>query len=147
MTDKVTTTVSLTSKEGHTFSLIRKSDERVWGYFRLAGLNQFKVGERLLLRVDKTDPVEYDETAEKFFKDLGMNIKMWEWNPNLIGFVVWHGKPDEGCGLIKRLYEGKIMVIRYHPNQSTFVDVSFPLNQGKDTLNSSLGLSIKDCKQ
>lgn len=147
MTDQATTTVSLTSKEGHTFTIIRKSDARVWGYLRLAGLNQFRVGERLLLRVDKTEPVEYSESDEKFYKDLGMNIKMWEWNPSLIGFVVWHGKADEGCGLVKRLYEGRSMVIRYHPNESTFVDVNFALNQGQRLLLSSLGLNINDCKE
>ena len=148
MTDKVSHTVFVVSNDGSRFTLIRKSDNSVWGYIELVGMNQFMVNERLLLRVDTNPPKEQNNDFNKMMASLGLSDsapKMWEWNPNLIGFRIWHGKIDEGCGYIQELFEGKKLVIRYHPNQSTTKDVYFDISKNKAAIPTALGIDMDQC--
>jgi hypothetical protein len=145
MTDAVRKEAFVTNTEGDKFTIIRRNDGSVWGYFQLAGLNQFSVGERLMLRVDKNKPVEFNEDFEKLTRQLGRPIEAWEWNPGLIGFRLWHGKSDEGCGLVHQLYNGSQLIIRYHPNSSTERDVVFPLGGNHDAIAKAIDLQMSDC--
>jgi len=147
MTDEVSRTVFVDSNDGSRFTLIRKSDNSVWGYLKLSGMNQFMINERLLLRVDKSEPVKFNEDFEKLTVELGMKVESWEWNPNLIGFRLWHGKLDEGCGLVQKLYDGEKMVIRYHPNQSTIKDVHFDISKNKSVITDSLEINMDNCRK
>lgn len=145
MTDQVSREAFVTSPGGDKFTIIRRSDGSVWGYIKLAGINQFSVNDRLMLRVDKNRPVEFNEDFEKLTKKLGRPIEAWEWNPSLIGFLMWHGKIDEGCGLVKQLFEGATMVVRYHPNQSTIRDITFPLTGNKKAISDAVGVDVSTC--
>ncbi len=141
MTDKVTKDAYVVSSGGDRFTLLRKSDGRVWGYLQLAGMNQFKVNDALMLRVDKNKPVPISDPG---LENLG--IHAYEWNPSLLGFLLWHGKVNEGCGYIRDLLSGKRLVIRYHPNQSTYRDVTFHIAKNKAAIRQGIGLSSNDCK-
>lgn len=145
MTDEVSRTVFVVSNDGSRFTLIRKSDNSVWGYLKLSGMNQFMINERLMLRIDKNEPVKFNEDLEKLTAEIGMKEEMWEWNPSLIGFRLWHGNLDEGCGLIQKLYDGEKMVIRYHPNQSTVRTISFTLTGNKKAISDALGFDVSTC--
>lgn len=145
MTDQVTREAFITSPMGDKFTVIRRRDGSVWGYIQLAGANQFSVSDRLMLRVDKNKPFEFNEDFEKLSKKLGMPIKAWEWNPTLIGFRIWHGKVDDGCGLVKQLFEGTTMVVRYQPNQSTVRDLTFPLGGNQNAISDALGVDVSTC--
>ncbi len=141
MTDKITKTAYVLSKDGNRFTLIRKSDQKVWGYLKLKGMNQFKINESLLLRVDKNKPRSISDKMQKKF-----GISSYEWNPSLMGFLVWHGKSDEGCGFIGQLLNGKKLIIRYHPNKSTYKDIIFNISKNKAAIKGSLGLENSQCK-
>lgn len=145
MTDQVTKEAMVTAPGGEKFSVLRRSDGRVWGYFQLAGLDQFSVGERLMLRIDKNEPQEFNEDLHNVMKSLGSPEGAWEWNPNLIGFLIWHGEAKSGCGMLRTLYEGHQVIIRYHPNQSTVRDVVFPLTGNKKALSEAMDVDLSKC--
>lgn len=141
MTDQVSKTAYVLSDNGSRFTLIRKSSSAVWGYLKLSGMNQFKANDVLMLRVDKNEPRDYDDKAQKLF-----GIPSYEWNPSLLGFLIWHGKADEGCGLVGQLLQGQKMVIRYHPNKSTYKDIVFDISKNKAAVREGLGLESDQCK-
>lgn len=145
MTDATTSEAFINSSAGDKLSVIRRSDGSVWGYVQLSGLNQFGINDSLLVRVDKNPVAEFNDRFEKLSNSLGKPIKTWEWNPNLIGFRMWHGKADEGCGIIKQLYEGKVVVVRYHPNQSTTRDITFEISGGQKALSDALSVDLSSC--
>lgn len=145
ITDEPRKQVAVTSADGHTFTLIRKSDNRVWAYVKLASPNQFMVGERLILRIDQDKPINFNEDLHNLMQRTGKPIKAWEWNPSLIGFLLWHGVAEKGCGLVKRLMESSKMVIRYHPNQSTERDIIFNTGQDRHLIGQSLNIDPSVC--
>ncbi len=147
MTDEETTETFVESTTGDKFSLLRRSDESVWGYLQLASPNQFSVGEQLMARIDKNEPREFNDKLEKLTADLGMKVESWEWNPSLIGFRLWHGKKDEGCGYVRQLYDGKRLVIRYHPNQSTTRDIVFELDGNQKAISKAVGFDVSHCPE
>ncbi len=147
MTDKISRTVFVKSNDGSRFTLARKSNKKVWGYLELNGMNQFMINERLMLRVDKNDPRKFNEDMEKMNREFGLDWESWEWNPSLIGFLVWHGLPNEGCGLVQQLYDGTKMVIRYHPNQSTIKDIHFDISKNKLAIPVALGFEMDNCSK
>ena len=146
MTDETRKQASITNQDGDRFTVIRRSDNSVWGYIQLADGKMFNVGERLMLRVDKNKAVSFNEDFEKLTKKLGKPMEAWEWNPNLIGFRMWHGDPAEGCGLIKQLYDGSQLIIRYHPNDSTERDVTFDLSGNSQAITQALDFQISSCQ-
>lgn len=105
------------------------------------------VGENLMVRIDKNEPVEYNDKLQKLSARLGMPTLTWEWNPSLIGFRIWHGSPEEGCGQVTKLIEGSTMIIRYHPNHSTTRDLHFDISKGKPLLAKALHLDVSECKR
>lgn len=145
MTDATSTEAFVTNADGDKFTMLRRSDGTVWGYIELSGIKQFSVNERLMVRVDKNDPVEFNEDFEKLSRELKMPMDTWEWNPNLIGFRMWHGKFNEGCGMVQRLFKGQQLIIRYHPNPSTISDVVFPLYGNQKTISDAVGFDVATC--
>lgn len=145
MTDKVTRRIVATASDGSTLTLLRKSDKSVWGYIKLTGTNQFMVNERLMMRIDKDKPLEYNEDFQKMTAKVGKPLQLWEWNPSLIGFRIWHGVPAQGCGVVKRLMESSSVLVRYHPNQSLTRDIEFSTESNRNLIGVALGLDIIQC--
>jgi len=143
MSDETSSTIYVKAHNGEKFTLIRKTDNSVWGYFNLTGMKQFKINDQLLLRVDKNKPREINDKLQKAFK-----VHTYEWNPNLMGFLLWHGsaKEDNSCGFIGELINGKKLVIRYHPNKSTKRDVVFDISKNKNSIKKSLSLPKSACR-
>lgn len=148
MTDQTSSQAEVRSADGDTFTVLRRSDGSVWGYVRLAGTNQFGINENLMIRVDKNKPIEFNDKLATLSRQLGISnpIQMWEWNPSLIGFRMWHGNPAEGCGIIQQLYNGHQIIVRYHPSQSTYRDITFTLSGNAKAITDALGFNINDCK-
>lgn len=145
MTDKTTSQAVVTAQDGETFTILRRSDGSVWGYLQLSGMNQFGINESLLFRVDKDTPIEFNDKLQKLTQKLGHPIATWEWNPSLIGFRIWAGKVEEGCGIVQKIFKGSQIVVRYHPNQSTFRDVTFVLTGNQKAISDALGFDINTC--
>lgn len=146
MTDEVVKQAEVKSAEGDVFTVLRRSDGSAWGYVRLAGHKQFGVKESIMIRVDKNKPFEFNDEFEKLTKRLGKPIKAWEWSPTLVGFRIWHGIPAEGCGIVEQLFKGEQMIVRYHPTESTYREITFALTGNADAITDALGFSISDCK-
>ncbi|MGV8803489.1 MAG: hypothetical protein ACWA6Y_00835 [Polaromonas sp.] len=145
ITDKNTKEAFITNKDNNILTIIRRNDNSVWGYIQLAGFEQFGVSDKLIFRVDKNEPVEFNDKLEKISEKYGEKIQSWEWNPNLIGFRMWHGSVEEGCGYIQQLYHGKELVVRYHPNKSTQKDIFFSIEKNHDAILNSIDLEIYLC--
>ena len=145
MTDQVVSQAIVTAQTGETFTVMRRSDGSVWGFVQLSGSSQFGINDSLMIRVDKNTPVEFNEKFEKLTAQLGKPIESWDWNPTLIGFRMWHGKVDEGCGMVQQLYYGHQLIIRYNPNQSTFHDITFQLTGNPEAIADALGIDIAMC--
>ncbi len=145
MTDTVASQAVVDAPSGEKFTVMRRSDGSVWGYVQLSGVNQFGINDNLMVRVDKNKPFEFNDKLEKLTRQLGKPIESWEWNPSLIGFRMWHGKVDEGCGIVQQLFHGQQIVVRYHPNQSTFRDITFPLTGNQKAISDALGFDINTC--
>ncbi|WP_447586136.1 hypothetical protein [Pseudoxanthomonas mexicana] len=145
MTDATTREAVLTLPTGESFAVMRRSDNSVWGYYRPATGQLFAAGDHLLVRVDKSKPVEFSDKFEQLSQRLGKKVEMWDWNPTLIATRIWHGNPSEGCGLIQQLINGQQMVIRNHPNESTYRDVTFPLSGDKKALVEALDFDVANC--
>jgi hypothetical protein len=147
MTDQVSSQAFVTSLDGDKFTALRRNDGSVWGYVQLSGMRQFSINENLMVRIDKHNPREFNDKLEKLVMKLGSPMKFWEWNPSLIGFRMWHGTVNAGCGIVRELFEGQQMIVRYHPNQSTMIDITFPLTGNQKALSDALGFDISTCPQ
>jgi hypothetical protein len=147
ITDKESIEAFVMSSTGDRFTILRRTDGKFWGYFQLAPPHQFRVGERLIARIDKNAPREFNEDLQKLTKRLGDPANSWEWNPSLVGFLLWHGDQAEGCGWLTQLYNGKKLVIRYHPNQSTFRDVVFKLSGNQKAISKAAGFNLSKCQE
>lgn len=145
MTDKSEKEAFITSDEGHRLTILRRGDNTVWMYLKLSGMNQFGIQDKLILRVDKNDPVDFGDSLDKISAKLSMPIKTWEWNPDLIGFRAWHGESRDGCGYIKQLINGSRLVIRYHPNESTYKDIFFNIGNNPKAISEALNLDASTC--
>jgi hypothetical protein len=145
ITDKTTKEAYIIDSPGNKLTILRRSDGSVWAYIQLSGINQFGINEELIFRVDKNEPMEFNDNLEKLSEKYGKKIQSWEWNPNLIGFRMWHGKADEGCGYIQQLYFGKELIVRYHPNPSTQKDIVFAIDKNQDAIIQALDLQISLC--
>ena len=145
MSDKASRQVLVTAPDGSTFTLLRKTDGSVWGYLKITGSNQFMVNERLMMRIDKDKPIEFNEDLDQLMAKLGNPLSSWEWNPSLIGFRMWHGNSSKGCGLIKRLMESSTLVVRYHPNKSLIRDIQFNTEANRDLIGKALDLDVVQC--
>ncbi|MDP1528250.1 hypothetical protein [Rhodoferax sp.] len=145
MTDKVTRQAVVAATDGSTLTLLRRSDDSVWGYVKLSGMNQFMVNERLMMRIDKDKPVEFNDDLQRLMTKLRKPMPSWEWNPSLVGFHIWHGNPAQGCGMIKRLIESSTVLVRYHPNQSVTRDILFNTDSNRHLIGEALGLEVAQC--
>lgn len=147
MTDAITIEAFVESQEGHRFTLLRRSDNSLWGFVRLAGLEQFSINERLMMRVDKNEPFEFNDDFEKLMERLGQPKNAWEWNPSLIGFLMPLVEKKLGCEIIKQLLHGSSMILRFHPNQSTIRDITFPINGNQKAVSDAFGFNVETCPE
>ena len=147
MTDAIRKEVYISNGDGDRFTLIRKSDGAVWGYVKLSGGKQFNIGERLMVRIDKNKPMEFNGDLDKI---MGGQINTWEWNPSLVGFQLWAGESG-GCETLKQIYSGSQITVRYHPNDSTSRDVLFVVDGGYEEISSALDIQpdmkFSQCEQ
>lgn len=141
MTDVTRIHAVVAAKTGDTFTILQRDDKSIWAYFELSGTNQFSVNDRLTLRVDKNEPISYNQDFQELSRELGQPVTNWEWNPNLISFELGSGKSDGDCHkIVTQIYSGEKLIIRYHPNQSTTRDVSFSITGGKEAISKAIDI-------
>ena len=94
------------------------------------------------MQVDRNESREADDHLQKNF-----NIPSYEWGKTTIGFLLWHGHLDEGCGFIYQLLNGKKMAIRYHNNHHFQKEIVFDISKNKEAILEALCLKSEQCKE
>lgn len=113
----------------------------VWMFITKQGIETFQPNGLIELRVDKKDTrIKDPQQSKELSKFLGGEIFKWE--PKTVGFLVWHGKEDEGCGFIGELLEGDFLRFRYQISSMEREAHKIDLEGAKKALINGLNLTI-----
>src|SRR3989338_9937587 len=87
----------------------------VWMFVSRKKIGTFEPNKLIELRVDKNKTFEFNPPAmNKILAASG--LKAYQWEPATIGFLIWHGLEDRGCGYIDQLISGEKLSVRYWTN-------------------------------
>ena len=128
------------SDDEHRIQLSHEGDS-VWMFITRKKIGTFEPSGIIELRVDDNksrtiDPVKSKQLAELLGKTT------FEWEPDTVGFLIWHGKEDEGCGYVGELLEGKELKGRYQINSMERDTFKISLEGAKESIIGGLGLTI-----
>ena len=101
------------------------------GTFDPKGIIEVRVDDN---KTNTTDPVK----SKRMAKLLGK--KIYQWEPSTVGFLLWHGKEDEGCGYINQLLNGSILKGRYQINSMERDTFKISLDGAREAIIKGLGL-------
>lgn len=123
----------------HRIQLSHEGDA-VWMFITRKKIGTFEPSGLIEMRVDTNvtrviDPVESKRLAEL----LGRTTFQWE--PATVGFLLWHGSEEEGCGYIGELLHGRELKIRYQINSLERDTFSASLLGAKQAITDGLGLT------
>lgn len=82
------------------------------------------------------NPVKRKQLAEI------LDRSTFQWEPATVGFLIWHGKEDEGCCYVGELLEGKELKGRYQINSLERDTFKVSLESAKESIVGGLGLTI-----
>ena len=105
------------------------------------GIETFEPNGIIELRVDKNDTRTIDPKKSKELGKL-LGKKIFQWEPKTVGFLIWHGKEDEGCGLIGELLEGDFLSFRYQISSMERETYEISLEGAKEAIINGLNLTI-----
>lgn len=133
-------TYALYSDNDHQIQISHEG-KAVWIFITKNGLESFEPNGKIELRVDKNetriiDPVKCKELSDLMGKDTFL------WEPKTVGFLIWHGKEDEGCGYIGELLEGDFLNFRYQINSMESETYKISLEGAKEAIVQGLNLTI-----
>ncbi len=118
--------------------------EAVWMFISRKKIGTFEPNGTIEMRVDKNEARIVDpEKSKKLASLLGKSTFQWE--PATVGFLVWHGKEDEGCGFVGELLQGKELKVRYQTNSLERDTFSASLAGAKQAIID--GLALTKCGQ
>lgn len=144
-TDLVTKLASVTNESGHIFSVYRISNEGpVWASFTLSSSvqDQISVEPVPTYRVDKYEPKQI--SYEKRLNRQIIGVQSYEWNPQWVSYLIWHGQEKEGISnSIIQFMGGENLVFRYHFGTEGFKETSFTLKGASSAIASALGINEK----
>ncbi len=128
------------SDDEHRIQLSHEGDS-VWMFITRKKIGAFEPSGIIELRVDDNksrtiDPVKSKQLAELLGKTT------FQWEPATVGFLIWHGKEDEGCGYVGELLEGKELKGRYQINSMERDTFKISLEGAKESIIGGLGLTI-----
>jgi hypothetical protein len=112
----------------------------VWMFITRNKIGSFEPNGLIELRVDKNevrvvDPVESKQLAEL------MGEPTFEWEPATVGFLLWHGSEEEGCGYVSELLQGQELKVRYQTNSLERDTFHASLIGAKQAIIDGLGLT------
>jgi hypothetical protein len=144
-TELVTKLASVTNESGHTFSVYRISNQGpVWANFTLSSSvqDQVSVEPVPIYRVDKYEPKQI--SYEKRLNRQIIGVQSYEWNPQWVSYLIWHGQEKEGISnSIIQFMGGENLVFRYHFGTEGFKETSFTLKGASSAIASALGINEK----
>lgn len=147
MTDKVKKTAVVSNPAGHSFSIYRISEDgAVWGNFALSekSLDQVDWSKPPIYRIDKNEPFDMD-VLKKTSEIPGVDLKLYEWKPKWVNFMLWHGKKSDGVADdLRKLMIGKEIVFRYYLFTGGYKDTSFSLKGAGPVISKTIDVSEKE---
>lgn len=128
------------SDNEHRIQLSREYSD-VWMYINRNEIGSFEPDTIIELRVDENETKTIDPS---FLKQLGdiLEKPTYIWEPATVGFLIWHGEEDSGCGYIEQLLNGKELQGRYYLNRVLRDTFSISLEGAKEAIIEGLELSI-----
>lgn len=137
-TDKETKHAAFSDSE-HRIQLSREG-KAVWMFITRKKLGTFEPNGLIELRVDKNevrviDPVKSKQLAET------LGRQTFKWEPATVGFLLWHGAEDKGCGYVIELLQGHELKVRYQTNSLERETFDVSLNGAKQAIIDGLGLT------
>jgi len=148
MTDKESKMAFISNPSGHTFSLFRMSDGRVFGNFRLSekSTDQLSPENAPMFRIDKNEANDLNDlknTHKTHLKVLGRGVYYWE--PKWINFIVWHGDAKHEIteeATIRKLMNGKKILFRYYMPTGGFKHTEFSLKGANNAISEAFNIQI-----
>lgn len=128
------------SDDEHRIQLSHEGDS-VWMFITRKKIGTFEPNGIIELRVDDNKSLAIDPVKSKRTAKL-LGISTFQWEPSTVGFLIWHGKENEGCGYIGQLLEGKKLKGRYQTNSMERDTFQVSLDGAKEAIISGLGLNI-----
>lgn len=104
-------------------------------------IGSFEPNGLIELRVDKNKSKEINPVSlNQIFKSIG--LIGYQWEPATIGFQMWGGLENEGCGYIGELVSGDNLSVRYRINTLERDNFSISLAGAKKALIDGLNLKV-----
>jgi hypothetical protein len=128
------------SDENHRVQISRQGTA-VWMFVTRKKIGTFEPNTLIELRVDKNKVLEFDPPVmNKILAASG--LKAYQWEPATIGFLIWSGQEDVGCGYIGQFMSGEKLSVRYQTNTMERDSFSINLAGAKKALIDGLDLKI-----
>lgn len=116
----------------------------VWMFITRKKTGTFDPNGLIELRVDKNESLTIDPVSSKRLAKL-IGQRMFIWEPATVGFLLWQGKEDEGCGFVGELLGGQELKVRYQTNSLARDTFSASLVGAKQAIIN--GLALTKCGQ
>ena len=111
----------------------------VWMFITRKKLSTFEPNGLIELRVDKNEARVIDPEKSKRLARL-TGTPAFQWEPATVGFLLWHGTEEDGCGYIGELLQGQELKVRYQTNSLQRDTFSANLAGAKQAIINGLGL-------
>lgn len=126
----------------HRVQLSREGDG-VWMFITRKKIGTIEPSGLIELRVDENKLRIIDPHKAKMLAKM-LGKETFQWEPTTVGFLLWHGKEDEGCGYINELNSGKELKVRYQTSKMSHEIFKVGLGGAKNAIAKSLALNV--CK-
>ncbi len=138
-TDKQVTFARYTDTK-HTIQISRE-DNGVWMYITRKLTGTLEPDTVVELRVDENKTFEVNPELSALLERLGQKAS-YQWEPKIVGFLIWHGIEEEGCAFIGELLLGSKLRGRYRLNSMERDTFSIPLEGARGAIIAGLDLKI-----
>jgi len=112
----------------------------VWMFITRKKIGTFEPNGLIEMRVDKNETRIIDPEKSKRLAEL-LGQPTFQWEPATVGFLLWHGSEEEGCGYVGELLEGQELKVRYQTNSLERDTFSASLVGAKQAIINGLGLT------
>ncbi|PSF15373.1 hypothetical protein [Marinobacter shengliensis] len=106
----------------------------------IGGSPTFEPNGLIEMRVDKNETMVVDPEKSKRLAEL-LGKPTFQWEPATVGFLLWHGSEEEGCGYVGQLLQGQELKVRYQTNSLERDTFSANLAGAKQSIINGLGLT------
>ena len=141
------TTYATYSTEKHKIQISKEKNNGVWFYIKRKQIGHFEPNSIIELRVDKQDTKVIKPTLINKAAKLIGSPPMYVWEPDIVGFKIWHGEEKRGCGFIGDILIGKELKIRYRTSKFEKENFTVSLDGAGDIIKEILEIKTCDNKE